>query len=811
MQNLRPVCNIYDTPLDFCPWPPYNEVMKRIHSISFKYRLAISYSIILALILTAGAVLLQNAYHRLKREVNVQTEALLSSSVRQLDNLQNQLADAARQIASSSTFRTLASSRNPDDPDFSYTAYQTQQDLKFILPLQELITMGTPFVYMESNGYMISSSSFSEFQRYARYDSAYEPFLSGQGFLNQSLWERFIPLGEGDSGPAEEYLYLIPVLTSPMAVGTPASSVLCFRFDRRVLDEAFSTIPDDYLYMVKAWDSNGTPMLSYGSAELSHESFSPTDLAYQDGAAHYYSNEQGQMLSISFHSDNSGWTYCLAQPASQAYYSVNNLQQLATVVAGAAVVIEAVFIIFFTTLNSRSVNQLSSALASQESLTDSLATFVEEHKPLIAESYIRRLMEGSITTNEEMDRILEELKLNRSDFTYQVLYTEATSPDGSPPAVADLQLYIQNYDILVKEALRRYFPDTGYIYKPGDRIFACLIAHPSSVSQKDREEEVLSRFRQFHEELLTKYNIWITGGLGEQSEIVSYIWKSYQQAKNARSITTQDRYILNYSDFLEARDVYYFPESMAVQLSGLISTGNKAQVESIFRQIEEENTSARSLSYTQFRWPLTDIRNTVFRKRRSLDASLITTPEKIQLLDLVDRQFEGDMSLSTLETISLELCDLYGVSSGAGGLIVKIQEYINRNYMDPSLSLTRISEEFHISENYFSYLFKREVSENFSTYLEKLRMAKAKELVTESDTSISDLYQYVGYNNAASFRRVFKKNFGVSRRRRSANRAGAGFPFGKPFSCSVFDCCGHLGPVLLHLSVPVSAFLFTCE
>ena len=85
---------------------------------------------------------------------------------------------------------------------------------------------------------------------------------------------------------------------------------------------------------------------------------------------------------------------------------------------------------------------------------------------MIAESYIRRLMEGSITTNEEMAGILEELKLNRSGFTYQVLYTEATSPDGSPPAVADLQLYIQNYDILVKEALLRYFPDTGYIYKP---------------------------------------------------------------------------------------------------------------------------------------------------------------------------------------------------------------------------------------------------------------------------------------------------------------------------------------------------------
>ncbi len=93
---------IYDPALDFCFQPPYNEVMKRIHSISFKYRLAISYSIILALILAAGVGLLQSAYQRLKREVNVQTEALLSSSVRQIDSLQNQLADAARQIAFSS-------------------------------------------------------------------------------------------------------------------------------------------------------------------------------------------------------------------------------------------------------------------------------------------------------------------------------------------------------------------------------------------------------------------------------------------------------------------------------------------------------------------------------------------------------------------------------------------------------------------------------------------------------------------------------------------------------------------------------------
>lgn len=735
--------------------------MKRIQTLSFKYRLAISYSLLLVLTLLVGTVLLRSAYSQLQKGVNDQIQAQLSSSVRQIDHLQARLSDAARQIASSPTFRELSSMEASDDPEFSYAAYRAQQDLNFILPLNELITDGSPFIYMEANGYVISANSFSNLERLRRYDAEFSSFPATASLLDSAYWERFIPLGE-DPYLAPEYLYLAPVYTTPMAVGSPVRSVLCFRFDRRLLEEIFSSLPQGDSYAVKAYDSETIGVFSFGNTSPSGDFAPLLELSYNNGAGLFHSQEYGQLLSSRYHSDNSGWNYYLVRPASQAYYSVNSLQSLATVAASAAVVLEAALIFFFTAFNSRPFNLLSSKLASQESKAQSLASFVEEHKPLIAESYIRRLMEGRITTNEEMSRILEELKLNREGVVYQVLYMEASSPDGSQPETKDLKLCIQNYDILVREALRRYFPDTGYVCKPGDRIFACLIALPASVPPEENEKLVLGHFAQFHEELLEKYNIWITGGLGEPSEIVSYIWKSCQQAKNAHSITTQDRYILNYRDFLEARDVYYFPESMAVQLSGFISAGNKAQIEEIFQQIEEENMRNRSLSYTQSRWLLAEIRNTVFRKRRSIDPSMASVPEKAEVLDLIDRQFEGDLSLSTLKNISLELCGLYDTGGASGGLILKIQEYINQNYMDPALSLTRISEEFHISENYFSYLFKREVSENFSTYLEKLRMAKAKELITESDTSISELYQYVGYNNAASFRRVFKKHFGVS-------------------------------------------------
>ena len=270
-----------------------------------------------------------------------------------------------------------------------------------------------------------------------------------------------------------------------------------------------------------------------------------------------------------------------------------------------------------------------------------------------------------------------------------------------------------------------------------------------------REKET---FIKLHTELLEKYGIWISGGFGDRNGMVSYTWKSYQQAKEAQSITTADNYILS-CDVNHSNDVYYYPESLSVQLSGFISSGNRDQVQELFKLIRNENTKKKNLSYTQRNWLVADVRSTVFKKRHNLLTDNLP-PEKLKLLDMIDKQFEGDMSLSILETIALELCDVCG--SEGNELILKIQAYINNNYHDPDLGLTKISDEFGISENYFSYLFKKEVSENFSNYLERLRMAKAKEIISETDTSLSTLYQYLGYNNAASFRRAFKKNFGVS-------------------------------------------------
>ncbi len=89
-------------------------------------------------------------------------------------------------------------------------------------------------------------------------------------------------------------------------------------------------------------------------------------------------------------------------------------------------------------------------------------------------------------------------------------------------------------------------------------------------------------------------------------------------------------------------------------------------------------------------------------------------------------------------------------------------EYIKENYCDSSLSLDRIGEVLGAHKNYISRLFKIAYGENLFSYVEKLRIGKACELLWDSTMKIEELAAMVGYTSAASFRRAFKKVKGVS-------------------------------------------------
>lgn len=95
-------------------------------------------------------------------------------------------------------------------------------------------------------------------------------------------------------------------------------------------------------------------------------------------------------------------------------------------------------------------------------------------------------------------------------------------------------------------------------------------------------------------------------------------------------------------------------------------------------------------------------------------------------------------------------------------LINNAVKYIKRHAHDPDLSLDRVAEAVHVSPFYLSHLFRDELGTTFVSYLTEVRLDKAKKLLKDTQLTIAEIAEKVGYSDASYFSRVFKKHVKVT-------------------------------------------------
>ena len=90
-------------------------------------------------------------------------------------------------------------------------------------------------------------------------------------------------------------------------------------------------------------------------------------------------------------------------------------------------------------------------------------------------------------------------------------------------------------------------------------------------------------------------------------------------------------------------------------------------------------------------------------------------------------------------------------------LVQTAKKYIDQHYSEPSLSLSTIAENIGTSPGYLSKMFKANEKVSFVEYLNNLRVARAKELLADTDTKVRDIAQSIGFYSEQNFFRVFKR------------------------------------------------------
>ncbi|MEK8130577.1 response regulator [Paenibacillus filicis] len=116
--------------------------------------------------------------------------------------------------------------------------------------------------------------------------------------------------------------------------------------------------------------------------------------------------------------------------------------------------------------------------------------------------------------------------------------------------------------------------------------------------------------------------------------------------------------------------------------------------------------------------------------------------------------------LGSLYVIAIREAELLRRSRGSLS-IAAIQAYIDKHYGEP-ISLETIAQQFFVSKEHLSRLFKASAGENLTDYLHRRRMERARELIVEQGYSIKHVAELTGYADLTYFYRVFKKHFGIT-------------------------------------------------
>lgn len=296
-------------------------------------------------------------------------------------------------------------------------------------------------------------------------------------------------------------------------------------------------------------------------------------------------------------------------------------------------------------------------------------------------------------------------------------------------------------------------------------VLANLSAVPQS--QHRSKAEAMSGALIKAVEELTRYSIKVA--ISNVCKGHSEIWKAYEQSFQTLShvFTYEKGVILHYSDLFsdKALDLLLLNETerFEFELTKLISRNSTEGIDSL---IEKWCSFLIANHYSE------ETIKSIFTK---MIFNLLEYGVNIGLDSTEISKASVDTTVAILKTNSLKGIQQI-VSDYAMGLTQQVKETCERGcekgfeaamgfihtYYYENLSLNEISRVANMSPSYFCRKFKALYGKNYVNYLTDYRIDRAKQLIAESDLSLSAIAAKVGIHDMSYFSKLFKARSGVT-------------------------------------------------
>ncbi|WP_234124727.1 response regulator transcription factor [Clostridium hydrogenum] len=380
---------------------------------------------------------------------------------------------------------------------------------------------------------------------------------------------------------------------------------------------------------------------------------------------------------------------------------------------------------------------------------------------MLKQEILSKLLKKGFHTDEYFKEEIKKLDIQENDHFYLGLVDEDKYFDWEEEGKYEGK----NLDSLknsVYNELNYYSEIETIICEIDDRIAVLVISH------KDKSDNKLEKIMDLLEKLKGKVGKDIDKTISIGMSQCFYGLEDINKAYNQVKLAMENRFYCggnsiyiykNENDYANEIDSNNL-ETLINSLINGIELCSKEKVamyaEKILNFIYKER-----LKPIRFRTLLSDIILRIANSNKDFK-SLVTSKEKgfdfyISKLDTylqVKRYFISELQ-HYVDEMSKMRCER-GMK-----IIEKAKEFINKNYRK-EITLKDVADYVYLNPNYFSELFKNEVGENFIEYLIETRINASKELLKSGSLKVYEIAEAVGYKEAVSFSRAFKKVVGVS-------------------------------------------------
>jgi two-component system, response regulator YesN len=205
-----------------------------------------------------------------------------------------------------------------------------------------------------------------------------------------------------------------------------------------------------------------------------------------------------------------------------------------------------------------------------------------------------------------------------------------------------------------------------------------------------------------------------------------------------------------------------YPLDKERQLIASLYRGNKRETEKLLNEVLAVLVFSNSNNFRYIQMRVLEI--AVLLARAGIDyGSKITTEINVRYLKQIQEaktieELAGTL-YSIVEDITGQVASFQGIPHALA--MRKAEAYIRENFTR-KISLREIAKFAGLSAPYFSTIFKEEMGENLSRYVNRLRVEKASKMLLETDISLSEISSACCFEDQSWFTKIFKAFTGTS-------------------------------------------------